>query len=84
MEEVLVIFTRDFDWREPGSAFTIAYKAGMNVFVDDACAEAAFSRGVAIPSEDDPLYVPDSADDVLAILDPGFDDEDAYAEDDQD
>ena len=67
IDETLVLFTKDFDYREPNSRFTVAYRAGMCVTVDDACAEAAFAAGAAVPAEDDVLLAP-TGDDVLTPI----------------
>jgi len=47
-----VLFTSDFDWRPPEKKgrVTIAYKAGMKIFVRATCAADAIAAGAAEPS----------------------------------
>lgn len=44
-----VLFTGDFDW-SPSRAVTVAYKAGMRLFVKREVADAAIGAGKAKPS----------------------------------
>ncbi len=56
MEKVLITFTDDFDFHD--GPLTIAYKAGMTLYVEERCAVLAMDAGKAVQDDDDDAFDP--------------------------